>query len=253
MMKQPKARQTECAAIAFVVATLLIATRIEAKQMFSFDLQSLASMSTAVVEGDVTEFKVVNYVDVLTVKVTRDYAGDIKAGQSVVVGLSAFRKQKDGLETERFAVGDTLILFLQPATQEKWKQDGIPYWPAGSGVKLIANGHVTGMRQMENPGPYENTVDEGDAEPYREKVVAAVEWTRAFEKELATKKSDPAWLLEQLKARPELKDSEGRDSIAIALCEALAATGNADAIHGARELRNNDYERQLLDRPPAQK
>ena len=55
--------------------------------MYRFDLQSLAFMSTAVIEGDVTGDKFVHWVDVLTVKITHVYAGDFKEGQSVVVGL----------------------------------------------------------------------------------------------------------------------------------------------------------------------
>ena len=240
----------------FVAAAMLLlalcANRASARQMFHFDLDSLAYLSTAVVEGDVTDAKEIHWVNALTVKVTRAYAGDFKPGDNVVVGLSAYAKAAPespaGLATEKYAAGDHLILFLQLVTQEQWKQDGIPYWPAHSGLKLVAGGDVTGVQQIENPGPYANTVPEGDAEKYRKKVAAAVEWASNFRKEFEKKKADPVWLLEKLKERPVREKEEwgARDAIAVALCEALGATHDQAAIAKAKAMRKDRYELQVL-------
>ena len=237
---------------AFAMLSIL-ADRAEAAQMFRFDLQSLAYMSTAVVEGDVTAYERVHWVDKLSVKITRAYAGEFKEGDTVVAGLSAYAKAgADAFTFERFGVGDHLILFLEPVTQQSWKDDAIPFWPVSSGLKLIVGGKVTGMEQMENPGPYVNNIAEGDAEAYPQKVADAVKWAAEFRKELKEKKSDPAWLLEQLKARPPLKKEEWgvRDDIAVTLCQAIANTGDKDAIARAKALREDRLERQILNLPP---
>src|SRR5690348_10891150 len=113
-----------------VLTLLTLTARAGARQMFRFDLQSLAYTTTAVVEGDVTAAETVHWVDKLTVKVTRVYAGDVKEGDPVVVGLSAYAKARaDGSTTGRFGPGDHLVLFVEPVTQRQWKADGIPFWP----------------------------------------------------------------------------------------------------------------------------
>lgn len=183
----------------------LVAAGAHAAQMHRFDLQSLAFMSSAVIEGDVTSYENIHYIDKLTVKMTHVYAGEMKAGDSVVVGLSAYRKAgKDAFDFQRFGKGDHLILFIQPVTQRPWKEDQVPCWPAPSGLKLIADGHVTGVEQEENPGPYVNTIDEGDAKAYAAKVADAVKWAAAFKQDLEKNRQNQAWLLEQLKSRPQI-------------------------------------------------
>ena len=239
-------------------ATILAATSIfviltfgqslHAAQMFAFDLESLAYMSTAVIEGDVVSARNVNWVDVLTVKISRTYAGDMRAGDECMVGLSAFAKRKGDFEYEKFGAGDHLILFIEPVTQEQWKKDGIPYRPAGSGVKLTAGGKVTGMLQRRNPGPSENSEDEGDAKAFRGKVTAAVKWAGQFRKELAEKKGNADWLLIRLAERPvRPREVWGRrDDIAVTLCAALAATHDKTAIDKALKSRTDRYEREVL-------
>jgi hypothetical protein len=232
----------------FILITFGQGRSLRAAQMFAFDLESLAHMSTAVIEGDVVSAKTVNWVDVLTVKVSRAYAGDVHVGQECVVGLSAFAKKKGDFDFEKFGVGDHLILFIEPVTQEQWKKDGIPYWPVGSGVKLISGGKVTGMLQESNPGSYLNIVDEGEPKAFREKVEAAVKSAATFRKELAAKKDDPAWLLARLAERPvQPKESWGhRDEIAVTLCAALAATHDKEAIDKALKSRTDYYEKEVL-------
>jgi hypothetical protein len=224
-------------------------TRARAANMYAFDLESLAYMGTAVIEGNVVSGKTVNWVDVLNVRVTRTYAGDIKPGSQCIVGLSAYGKKKGDFESARFGAGDHLVLFIEPVTQEQWKHDGIPYWPVPSGVKLIADGKVKGMLQEANPGPYLTVIDDGDAKSFPQKVEAAVKWAQTFRRELATHKADAAWLLENLHDRPVrgIEVWGWRDDIAVTLCSAIAATHDKPAIAAARARRTDSYERQLLD------
>ena len=219
-----------------------------AKNMYAFDLDSLAYLSTSVIEGDVVGVKTVNWVDVLNVKVTRTYSGGVKAGQECVVGLSAYAKKKGDCETATFAPGDHLILFIQPVTQDPWRRDGIPYWPAPSGVKLIADGRVTGMLQESNPGAYLTVVDDGDAKAFRKKVESAVKWAAEFLEKFTAHQRDAAWLLVKLKERPvrRIEERGWRDDIAVTLCAAIAATHDRAAISEARKCRTDPYEQQLL-------
>jgi hypothetical protein len=228
-----------------------------AKEMFRFDLQSLAHLSTAVIEGNVTADEVVDYVDKLTLKVTHVYAGDIKEGQSVVVGLSAYSKVSEDpfAGYTRFGKGDHLILFIQPATNRDWKADNIPYWPVPSGLKLIDGANATGVQQMMNPGPYVNSVKEGNSGDLKEKVADAVKWAAQFKLDLEKNRKNAAWLLEQLKARPEIKRNAFgiRDEIAVTLCEAIAELGDPTTVTKAKEIRTDRYERQILEQPRAGK
>ena len=236
------------------ICCMIFSGRAAGANMYRLDLQSLAYMSTAVIEGDVTAYKYVHWVDVLTVQVTHVYAGDVKKGDAVVVGLSAYVKvlKTDSRETTRYGVGDHLILFIEPVTQQRWKDDQIPYWPVASGLKMVADGGVTGVLQESNPGSYLNTVDEGKAAEYPEKVTAAVKWAAEFRQDFVKHKSEAPWLLAQLEARPPLKPEDWgiRDAIATTLCETLAATGDREALEKAKALRTDHYERQLLALPP---
>ena len=194
----------------------------------------------------------IHWVDKLTLKITRVYAGDLKKGDEVIVGLAAYRKATaDPFATGRFGKGDHLILFIAPVTQKQWKDDGIPYWPVSSGLKLVADGKVTGIEQESNPGAYVNTIDEGKIDEYRKKIESAVKWSGDFRKTLKEKKSDAGWLLEQLKARPVIKkESWGvRDWIAIKLCEAIVTTGDKETIERAKKLREDRLEQQILGLP----
>ena len=231
---------------------LVLCNRCEAGQMFRFDLQSLAYMSSAAIEGDVIADETIHWVDKLSVKITRVYAGEIKQGDTITVGLSAFSKVgKDAFDWGRFGKGDHLILFIEPVTQQSWKEDGIPYWPVASGLVLISDEHATGVSQQRNPGPYVNDINEGNADKFREKVADAVKWSVAFKQQLDKKRPDVEWLLKQLKARPEIKpDAWGvRDEIAVILCGAIAETGDKAAIEKARTIRIDYFERQILDLP----
>ncbi|HET6251824.1 MAG TPA: hypothetical protein VFE47_29335 [Tepidisphaeraceae bacterium] len=182
-----------------LLVLLIFTSGVHAAQMFRFDLQSLAYMSTAVIEGDVTDAQTVHWVDKLTIKITKVYAGDYKTGDTAVVGLSAYAKVgKDAQATEKFGTGDHLVLFIEPVTQQSWRDDAVPYWPVASGLKLIVDGKVTGVEQTSNPGAYENTVDEGNAADYPQKVADAVKWAAEFHKAIKEKKNDSKWLLEQL-------------------------------------------------------
>jgi hypothetical protein len=235
---------------------LMLSASAHGAQMFRFDVQSLAYMSSAVIEGDVTAYQDIHWVDKLTVIVTRVYAGDIKQGDAVTVGLSAYCKAgKDAFDFQRFGKGDHLILFIQPVTQESWKQDGIPYWPAPSGLKLVSEKRVTGVEQQENPGPYVNSIDEGNADKYREKLAEAVKWAAQFKRDLEANRQKVDWMLKQLKARPQIKPETWgvRDYIAVTLCQAIADTGDRAAIEQAKTIRTDRYERQVLDLPPEPK
>lgn len=245
-MITPQTKKLAAAVVAVVLFTS--AQSLRAAQMFAFDLDSLAHLSSAVIEGDVVRAKTVNSVDVLTVKITRSYAGDLHVGSECVIGLSAYGKHRGDFDNVPFAAGDHLILFMEPVTQEQWKKDGIAYWLVSSGVKVITGDKVTGMLQWSNPGPYVNTVDEGDAKEFRKKLEAAIKWAAEFKKQLAAHEHDAAWLLARLTDRPvrPLEPRGFRDEIAVTLCQALAATRDKEAIAKARAIRRDYYERELL-------
>jgi hypothetical protein len=235
------------AALACLIAN---AQPLHAAQMYRLDLQSLAYLSSDVIEGDVTADETVHWVDKLTLNITHVYAGDLKAGDAVVVGLSAYAKTgKDQFDFRKYEKGDHLLLFIEPVTQQSWKDDKIPYWPVCSGLKLFQDGKVTGVIQEENPGAYINTVDEGTVDACRDQVTAAVKWAAAFRSSLKEHRADVPWLLQQLKSRPEIKKETWgmRDYIAALLCQEIGGTNDAEAINAAREMRQDYYERQMLD------
>ncbi len=64
-----------------------------AGNMYAFDLDSLAYMSTSVIEGDVVRARSINWIDALAIKVTHTYAGDINPGHECVVGLTRMPKR----------------------------------------------------------------------------------------------------------------------------------------------------------------
>lgn len=219
--------------------------------MYSLDLDSLMYASTTVVEGEIVaaeaSSKKTNWDDLLTVKVTRAVAGDVKADQKIVVALSAYRRTK-GTESRGLGAGDTVILFLAPIEKQRQKEHRADYWPVESGVKVVDAGNVTGMAQRGNPGPYENSIEEGTIDLYRQKMWASQKWVATFRKEFADNKGNVAWLLVTLAARPEPKVWASRDLIALDLCTAIAATRNADAIAKAGALRKDYDEQRALGR-----
>lgn len=222
-----------------------------AMQMCSFDLDSLMYASTSVVEGEIVaaqeSSKETNWVDLLTVKVTKSVVGDVKADEKIVVALSPYRRVKHGVDG-RFGVGDTVILFLTPIEKKRQEEYRADYWPVPSGVKVVDEGNVTGMLQGNNPGPYVNYIVEGKIDAYREKMSASLKWVVTFKKDFAEKKGNVAWLLAALAARPDLADGWHRDLLALDLCRAIAATHDADAIVKAKALRKNYHEQQTLGR-----
>jgi hypothetical protein len=228
---------------------LLIALPAGARPLFHYDLQSLAYMSSAIIQGNVTAAKEVNGIDALTIKITKSHLGDFKQGDSIVVGTSAYAKTADVHNLAKLSTGDHLILFIQPTTPDSVKQAGLDHWVISSGVKLIFVDKVTGMRQDMNPGPYINSIDEGPAAEYPDKLAAAIHFAADFRKSFARNKSNAPWLLDQLQSRPPISkdDFNRRDQLAADLCQALAATHDAKAIAKANELRTDSYERQLLD------
>lgn len=218
----------------------MICTYAHAKSLLSFDLDSLVFMSTEVLEVQIESAKMQDWINCLTVSVLKNFLGREKNGEKISVGLSTYSK-----ENGNFDKGDTLFLFIERPRKE-WLDKGLQYWPVPSGVKVVANGQVTGMIQNENPGPYINAVEDGPVEDFRGKLGRAVQHVARFKRELQMNASDSKWLLTQLKERPLPKEGF-RDCIAVQLCRTLAKTRDKTSINEALKLRKDPYERQSLE------
>jgi hypothetical protein len=230
------------AAIVIAIAWFwLFAEPALAKIMFSFDLDSLVYMSSEIVEVDVTDTRIENWMNIVSGKVIKTYAGKNKANEQITVGLSAYSKR----DSKAFGKGDHLILFLEPAPpREQFRS--FKYWPVPSGLKLIEGQKVTGVYQENNPGVYVPSIDDGRLEQFKLKLIQSIAYTEAFRKDFDRNKSNTKWLLARLGERKQVENANG-DRLATMLCQALAASHDQEAISKAKAMRTNHNERQILE------
>ena len=131
-----------------------------ARNLYSYDLDSMASLSTEIVEGDVVRHDVApSGMGLMDVKIGAVYKGKFAAGQTVVVtATGAYCKGTGFLSpTTPLAPGDHLFLFLvrsDPAYLHNVSEDAEIYGPSLPAIKLVQDGRVLSFYQYDNPGPY---------------------------------------------------------------------------------------------------
>ena len=128
--------------------------------LYSYDLDSLAYMSSEIVEGDLVRTYVgPTGIDLVDVKINAVYKGKFAAGQTVTVtATDFFRKEPTDLfRSKLLDQGDHLFLFLVRAKSVflyNIPNDAEIYWPVPSGIKLVQQNQVLSFQQYSNPGPY---------------------------------------------------------------------------------------------------
>jgi len=120
-----------------------------ASDLYTYDLDSLAFMSTTIFEGEITS----STKSTFHVKPSAVYIGACKQGDDLeVFGTSFYLWDEKG---RRFSAGDKVILFLKDASRGRF--DEYPphsLTPVPSGIKLIIGDKIAGFMQLDNPGPY---------------------------------------------------------------------------------------------------
>lgn len=235
--------------ISVLLVSALSISRVGAKSMFSFDLDSLIFMSKQIFEVEVKETRKTDWITVLNLSVLKNWSSEsdkqVQEKSRVwqtIIGLSAYSKDSSRGE---FKPGDHLFVFIEPASSN-WQKQGIPFWPVPSGIKVIEQDRVKGMVQLSNPGPYEASLDQGCLSDFKDELRISMKKMKVFAAEFARNRSNANWLLRELEARPIREGDTSRDQIAIVLCQALAKTADTRAIDEAKRKRHNFYEKQLL-------
>ena len=225
-----------------------------AMNLYSYDLDSLAYMSSDVVEADIVGPKPNKGFEIVQVRVTQTYKGHFKKDQVIeLTALSFFTKSgKEMFDTTPLVAGDHLFLWLAKAKETflyNIPKDADIYWPVPSGVKLVQNARVLDFQQFNNPGPYQNVTPEQyskggppTVDEFRAKLSESLRRTD----ELKTKFEAPAtsadvpWLRELLRSS-QRTGFFGRDKIAeiaaTRLVKVATPTTLADAL-----LKSQDYQ-----------
>lgn len=142
----------------------LAAGRAYAKNLYSYDLDSLVYMSTDIVEGTLAEPIKEGWDSATRFHITNVWKGKQLAGTSIpVCGLDIYRTNTDvspPLHSQPLLKGAHIVLFLSRTIQDgEWHAAFEP--PAGylmtvaSGVKLVSSDNsILKFVQHSNPGPY---------------------------------------------------------------------------------------------------
>jgi hypothetical protein len=209
---------------------LLLAGRpAQARILYVYDLDSLAYMSTRVVEGKIVRRYQANNRDLVDIKVAHVHKGDGKPGETLAVaGIDSYRKGPF-FKNRRLEVGDHLFVFLGP------KNNAFPF-PVPSGVRLVQGDDVLGFSQPMNPGLYVSDQPAAGPgtkplalKPFRRRLRASVAAMDKLAITLAAQKEIPngPWLLKLLGERsrdagPRPHEHGVRDHIAELACQYLA-------------------------------
>ena len=139
---------------------LLLCGPARAALLYSYDLDSLDTMSSQVVEADIIGDKPTKGLKIVRARVMHSYKGRFNQNQTIeLIALDAYLKSgKDSFQTRKLESGDHLFLWLVKVSADAFY--GLPknadiYLPVPSGVKLVQDGKVLYFRQFSNPGPYQ--------------------------------------------------------------------------------------------------
>ena len=248
--------------LALVLAILALPMTLQpagAKNLYVYDLDSLAFMSPEIVEAEVVKRYEANKIDLIDVKVTAVHKGAFKVGQTLAVGDTDIYRKDDLHSVEHFAVGDKLILFLYRARASTFfpiPEDAEIYMPAPSGVRLVDGDNVLGFSQWMNPGPYNLDRPGPKNKPptpkvFRQKVSESVRYADKLKGELDKKtgEKDAAWFLELLEKRSKVEILDrfsGRDYLSEIACANLANGHDPEVLGKALPLAKAYHGRHML-------
>jgi len=142
---------------------LLIGSPLRAMDLDTYDLDSMAYMSTDIVEGDVGQWhKYENKPDgpqVMDFKVISTLKGTFKAGDVFPLEAMDFYVKSKGFtgNSEKLKSGDHLVIFCSRAKSVflyDIPKDAVIYWTVPGGVRLLQDGLAYSYQQLNNPGPY---------------------------------------------------------------------------------------------------
>ena len=274
------------------------ASHASAAYMCSYDLDSLVLHADIVVEAEVTAVNDADYPRVCTLKVSKAYYGNVMESDKLSMECSTYVKitGQGWFGWGPFSVGDKVFAFLVKARWEKNLLDA--YSPCPSGIKVLERRkvlttariadirsiynsdnfnirvrvpttapssdiqlkqeRVLGMEQQMSPGPYADSLDEGELGAFRQKLIERIKWAKYFREDFAVHRGDATWLLARLEERlaePFTLAAHPRvvDGIATDLCEAISKTKDQNTINEAAGLiREWPYSQWLggADKPP---
>jgi hypothetical protein len=182
----------------FIILCLTASSAYSAP-MSNFDLASLFLSAEVVVEVEEGEYTKINWMDVGEATVLKVYKGNVKVGDKLKVGFSAFRRV-DRQTTIEIVDGKVVeppaIKFKKALLFLKWFEREKLYLPCADGARLISvDGVVYGFKQCSNPGPYELIKDTPDFVKLKDKeaydeaklnqeLELAIQYVHEFEKVL---------------------------------------------------------------------
>lgn len=234
-----------------VVAFLFVGERTQGMNQYTFDLESLVDMSPQIVEGQLGGEHRTNNVTVRQFKISTVHKGNLKAGQTIdVTALEFYSVSSNSFwGNDKLKEGDKLFFFGDRA-RNTFLYD-IPtnaeiYWPAPSGIRLVAGEKALNFFQYNNPGPYVAILSGAATntaiptvtefrEQIRQSVARMENWKPLLERE-ATLQDVPA-LLEILRERKQTDSRPhgffGRDQITERVCSRLVALHDISALTNA--------------------
>jgi hypothetical protein len=239
-------RTKQLALLGAIIAALAACGAAHAKNLYSYDLDSLAYMST-----DIVRATIVKSGEGFEVRVEQAYAGKAAKGDVLHFDLSLYRKppKTDDPNTLPLVVGDELILFFNKTNGVSKTGD---QWAVESGVKLIQGGKAYSAHQWDNPGPYvldcrsENIKNAVSLKQLELDLNASIKSAAAFQKKLSAPPTpkDIPWLLEDLKQRSTVTGEWfSRDHIGELLSVRLANLHDYEAIDQAITVLSRTDER----------
>jgi hypothetical protein len=144
--------------LSVLVGSLMVAGQVRAKSMHSYDLDSLVYLSTEVAEAEIARSYQAHGLDLMDVKVTLVHKGGFTKGQTVVVWDAGYGKPKDASKnSQRLAVGDRLVIFVQRLTRSDSSvpEDVVIYAPLNGGMRLVQGDEVLSFSQLDSSGGYQ--------------------------------------------------------------------------------------------------
>ncbi len=133
---------------------------LRAMNLDVYELDSLAYLAAAVVEGEISSNYVAHGKQLVDFKISLALKGDFKPGQHVAVGATDDYRKTNGDHWNwcKLAVGDRLAFFLVRLTSEGLSTavptNTVIFRPLTGGVRLLDGERVLAFFQEENPGPY---------------------------------------------------------------------------------------------------
>ncbi len=260
MSRTHAARRLGMAAAAVVFAVLL-APALRAQSLYVYDQESLAHLSTDVVEAEVVRAYRAHDADLIDVKVVVTHKGALPKGQTVAVAhTDSYRKAGADApwNNQRLAAGDQLVLFVaraRPSDSFRIPDGAVVYAPLPGGVRLVHGEQVIGFSQWSNPGPYVARVpavpEAGGRTigPFRESLRGSLRDAEAWAGLVNAPRDqlDVPGLLKLLADR-SMQPPAGRDYFTERACVHLAESHDPALLSRALAVAKGHHERSVLHR-----